>query len=408
MKQYDYLVLGAGPAGLSFACHMLELTGKKKTLLVLEKEQEAGGLCRSVLVDGAPLDIGGGHFLDVKRPEVNKFLFQYMGEEEWKRYHRDSRIQIHGHMISYPIEANIWQFPLEEQIAYLKSIAVAGCNVGEEVPQEFVKWIYWKLGKKIAEDYMLPYNRKMYGEELSRLGTYWMEKLPQVSFEDTLRSCLQKKAYGKNPGHTEFFYPAKYGFGELWRRMAQSISDHMVYGAEVCGINLTEGKVTCRNGETYQGKRIITTIPWTCFEFMEGIPLETYNLIGQLKHTGIVVQYFEENLKTDAQWIYFPDESIPYHRILVRNNFCQTGKGYWTETNKERFSGGRENAFVNEYAYPLNTVEKPDIMNKLLNQAAEKNVTGLGRWGEHQHYNADVVVERALRLAETMGRKEDE
>lgn len=224
MKQYDYLVLGAGPAGLSFACHMLELTGKKKTLLVLEKEQEAGGLCRSVLVDGAPLDIGGGHFLDVRRPEVNKFLFQYMGEEEWKRYHRDSRIQIHGHMISYPIEANIWQFPLEEQIAYLKSIAVAGCNVGEEVPQEFVKWIYWKLGKKIAEDYMLPYNRKMYGEELSRLGTYWMEKLPQVSFEDTLRSCLQKKPMGKILDIRNFL-PCKIW---IWRIME-------TYGAEYFG-----------------------------------------------------------------------------------------------------------------------------------------------------------------------------
>ena len=41
-------------------------------------------------------------------------------------------------------------------------------------------------------------------------------------------------------------------------------------------------------------------------------------------------------------------------------------------------------------------------------QETEKNVTGLGRWGEHQHYNADVVVERALRLAETMGREDDE
>ena len=92
----------------------------------------------------------------------------------------------------------------------------------------------------------------------------------------------------------------------------------------------------------------------------------------------------------------------------MRHNFCRTGNGYWTETNKDRFVGSRENAFVNEYAYPLNTVEKPDIMNRLLNQAAEKKVTGLGRWGEHQHYNSDAVVERALRLAEIMGRKKDE
>lgn len=70
---------------------------------------------------------------------------------------------------------------------------MAGCNLKEEMPQEFVSWIYWKLGDKIAENYMIPYNQKMFGEDLNQLGTYWLEKLPNVSFEETLLSCLTKK-----------------------------------------------------------------------------------------------------------------------------------------------------------------------------------------------------------------------
>jgi hypothetical protein len=45
--------------------------------------------------------------------------------------------------------------------------------------------------------HMIPYNQKMFGEDLNQLGTYWLEKLPNVSFEETLLSCLTKKAYGR-------------------------------------------------------------------------------------------------------------------------------------------------------------------------------------------------------------------
>ena len=87
----------------------------------------------------------------MRRPKVNEFLFQFMPEEEWDKFDRDSRIAVNGDVISHPIEANIWQMKLENQVEYLKSIAVAGCNLKEEMPQEFVSWIYWKLGDKIAE-----------------------------------------------------------------------------------------------------------------------------------------------------------------------------------------------------------------------------------------------------------------
>lgn len=394
-----YLILGAGPAGLTVA-NKLKQKGVAD-FLVLEREETAGGLCRSVDVDGSPFDIGGGHFLDVRRPHVNEFLFSFMPEIEWDKYDRDSRIEVNGNMVNHPIEANIWQMKISDQVEYLKSIAIAGCNIGKKMPDTFIDWIYWKLGSKVAEDYMIPYNQKMFNKELNQLGTYWLEKLPNVSFEETLLSCLQKKAYGTQPGHAQFYYPKKYGYGELWLRMAEEIKDNIEYSKSVKGIDFNTKNVTTADGCKYYADTIITTIPWLEFDEIIGMPEDIRSSIKELKYSSIQTEYFSNNLDTTCQWIYYPDPKLSYHRILVRHNFCPNSKGYWTETNSERIHMEESNnnfKYLNRYAYPLNTIKKPEIMNRLLSWAAGRNVIGLGRWGEHQHYNSDVTVERALNL----------
>lgn len=398
-----YLILGAGPAGLTVA-NVLKRVGITD-FCVLEKEETAGGLCRSVDVDGAAFDIGGGHFLDVRRPKVNEFLFTFMPESEWNKFTRDSRIVVNGNVVNHPIEANIWQMKIDDQVSYLKSIAAAGCNVGAKMPENFVDWIYWKLGDRIAQDYMIPYNQKMFSKELNQLGTYWLEKLPSVSFEETLRSCLMHKAYGKQPGHAEFYYPKKYGYGELWLRMADAVGGQIEYGKAVTSIDFDRHTIRTADGSSYSADVIITTIPWMEFEEIIGMPEEIRQSISKLKYSSIQTEYFTENLDTPCHWIYYPDAKLSYHRILVRHNFCTNSRGYWTETNSERIGMEAENdnfKYLNQYAYPLNTSEKPQIMKNLLTWSQERNVIGLGRWGEHQHYNSDVTVELAMRLAEKM------
>lgn len=404
-----YLILGAGPAGLTFANRLKQMG--EDSFLVLEREAEAGGLCRSKEVDGAPFDIGGGHFLDVRRPHVNDFLFGFMPENEWNLYIRDSRIIVNENEVGHPIEANIWQMKLEDQVAYLKSIAMAGCNQDKPMPEEFVDWIYWKLGNRIADDYMIPYNQKMFNKELNELGTYWLEKLPNVSFEETLLSCLEHKAYGTQPGHAQFYYPKKYGYGELWRRMAENLQEgetHVVYNASVCGIDFDEKKVYLEDDRSFEADVIVTTIPWVVFKELKGIPKELIEDIHKLKYSSVETRYYEKNLDTKAQWIYYPNPELAYHRILVRSNFCPNSRGYWTETNSQRIemipeADKKRFHYMNEYAYPLNTIEKPKIMQKLLAWSEQKGVYGLGRWGEWQHYNSDVTVDLALKLAEKLG-----
>ena len=403
MEKVKYLILGAGPAGLTFA-NILKQRGEE-SFLVLEKEAEAGGLCRSVMVDGSPFDIGGGHFLDVRRPKVNEFLFRFMPKEEWKLFERDSRIVIGTQEIGHPLEANIWQLELESQVRVLSSIAKAGCNSGVPMPEKFRDWIIWKLGDQIADMYMLPYNRKMFADELDELGTYWLEKLPNVSFEDTLRSCLTHKPYGQQPGHASFYYPEKYGYGELWLRMADAIAPKVLYDVKVTGLDCDRRQISTEDGRRFEAETIITTIPWNCFENLSGMPEDIQASIRQLKTSAIETRYVPEQLDTHAQWLYIPDEEKPYHRILVRHNFCQGSRGYWLETRKERvplFKGKAEYCYMNEYAYPLNTIGKPEIMKRLLIFCADKGIYGLGRWGEHCHYNSDLVVELAMNLAQRL------
>ena len=345
--------------------------------------------------------------MDVRRQHVNEFLFGFMPENEWELYNRDSRIVVNENEVSHPIEANIWQMKLENQVEYLKSIAIAGCNQDRPMPEEFVDWIYWKLGNRIAEDYMIPYNQKMFNKELNELGTYWLEKLPNVSFEETLLSCLTKKAYGTQPGHAQFYYPKKYGYGELWIRMAKAIDPNIEYGVGITGIDFDEKKVFLADGRSYKADAIITTIPWLEMKELKGMPEELVEKVHRLKYSSVETRYYGETMDTEAQWIYYPDEKLAYHRILVRSNFCQGSSGYWTETNSQRvsmISDTDKNRFnyMNQYAYPLNTIEKPVIMKEVLAWAEKKAVYGLGRWGEWQHYNSDVTVDLALKLAEKL------
>ena len=119
---------------------------------------------------------------------------------------------------------------------------------------------------------MIPYNQKMFGDNLNELGTYWFKKLPSVSFRQTLMSCLMKKANGKLSSHTEFYHPKKFGYGKVWLRMAQNISKHIEYDKTIRAIDFNAKTVTTADGGKYSAEKIITTIPWREFANLRGMP----------------------------------------------------------------------------------------------------------------------------------------
>lgn len=392
-----FLILGAGPAGLTCAS-FLKKHGVSD-FLVVEKEAEAGGLCRSVTFDGGPVDFGGGHILDVRRKNVLDFIFSYLPEREWNRFRRNTRIRIGNQEVGYPLESHIWQFPEELQIEYLESIARAGSVQGTPMPEAFSEWIYWKLGGKIAESYMLPYNRKIFSCNLDDLGTYWLYKLPDVSFREVLTSCLRHEPFGTLPGHAEFYYPKRSGYGEVFLRIADALKGKIVYRTPVRTLDWE----TLTVNREIQAEQIVNTVPWP--EFAASLPEEIAKEVGNLRYTSVDIDYFARKNRTDSHWTYFADPELSYHRILHRENFAPGTRGFWTETNSTRAAAPGDYHYRNPYAYPLNTIRKPEQIGRILKWAASHRIIGLGRWGEWEHMNSDVAMEKGMKLAESLSQR---
>ena len=396
MRRVRFCILGAGPSGLAFATALAH--AGCDSFVVLEKEAEAGGLCRSAEVDGAPLDIGGGHFLDLRRRHVLDWLFHYLPETEWQAFDRVAKIRLRGVEIDHPLEGNLWQLPLAAQLDFLESVAQAGCVRGAAEPDLFEDWVKWKLGARIAEEYMLPYNRKIWSLPLSSLAAGWIHKLPAVSFRETLTSCLERRSGGSLPAHGRFLYPRKGGYGEVWRRMGVSLGERLLCGYRLKSIDIERRTID----DAILADTIVNTIPWPEWPQLAVLPEEIRSAIDELVHTGILVDYQPENLPSSAHWIYEPDESLPHHRQLLRHNFVVGARGHWTETNAQRGRPTTSPRFVNEYAYPVATPSRDGAVAKVLAWARANRIVGLGRWGTWEHMNSDVAVEAGLTCAKDL------
>ena len=134
------------------------------------------------------------------------------------------------------------------------------------------------------------------------LGTYWLYKLPDVSFRETLQSCLEHKMFGALPAHGTFLYPKEYGYGEVWRRMGEALSDKLHLGETLTGVDVERRIV---NGK-YQADMIVNSVPWTFWAQNTALPEEVRAAIERLVQVPIDVDYVAETLPSDSHWTTIP------------------------------------------------------------------------------------------------------
>ena len=153
---YEYVIVGAGITGLASGRRLQQLG--EENFVILEGEDEVGGLCRTVEVEGHILDIGGGHVLHSRFPEVLDWIFEHIPKEDFNSFQTKVLIDLEGNDVQFPIELHLWQLPTDLQIEYLHSYLTAA---GRDIEYEnFESWIRNYLGDKIADNYMIPYNKK--------------------------------------------------------------------------------------------------------------------------------------------------------------------------------------------------------------------------------------------------------
>ncbi len=402
---YDYIVLGAGITGLTLLKKLREKGFNN--ILGLEAESEAGGLCRTFYVDGHACDIGG-HFFQTKYPDVEEFVFAAFPREKMYQINpRISKITLDGLDIDYPLEANLWQLPVEKQIAYLISIIRNGEASGKPEPKNYEEWIRWKLGDKICDDYLLPYNNKVWGVPSDQMDVDWLHKIPRIEVEEILRDSLEHtQDVEKYPAHIRPYYPLSGGYGRVIEAIAADINSFIKFNTKVTKLRYDEsGQIWYVNDE-FAAKNVITTMPWPdLFEAM-GRPSEIKEQMTKIKYNKLVISLFEtDENPTPYHWRYIPDPKQQHHREFFISNFAKDSKNYgtFTETNADRFDADNltfkgRNLFnyTTPAAYPLPLIGRTKAIGEILEYFKPKHLFGVGRWGEHLHHNHDVCMKHAI------------
>src|SRR2546428_2617796 len=100
------VIIGAGLAGLSTALHLAD-----REHIVLEREPEAGGLCRSRRVGEFVFDYTG-HLLHLRDPEIVGLVDRLL-PGAFEQIERRAAIRSHGKLLPYPFQANTYGLPPE-------------------------------------------------------------------------------------------------------------------------------------------------------------------------------------------------------------------------------------------------------------------------------------------------------
>lgn len=406
---YEYAIIGAGLTGITL-CKKLREKGITD-VVVLEKNDAPGGLCTTKIIDGHVLDIGGGHFFNTKHPEVFDYVFKYLPKDAFQYFERVSKLEIGEDTIDYPIESNIWQLPQEKEIEFLISIIRNGESLGKPEPHNYEEWIRWKLGDKVCDEYMIPYNEKLWGVSPQEMDVDWLYKIPRVDVQEVIRYCLEKKQdVNKFPAHIFFYYPKEGGFGAIVDALAKDELPYIRCGTEVTRLEHKDGLWLVN--DAIQARNVINTTPWNDLFQALGEPSELEEDFAHIRYNRIVVSLYEKDYDVNWHWRYIPDPGKAFHREFYIPNFAMDSKkgGLYLETNEHRFAEGEvtvdgrqsKGDFLTDAAYPIPVIGHAQAIGHILEYYRPMHLYGVGRWGQHQYQNADVSMHEAIRFVESL------
>ena len=232
-----YLIVGAGISGLTFANY------SDDDYLIVEKEKEVGGYCRTVKRNGYTWDFGG-HFFHFKTDEFKKKFIDKMKQEDIIYNNKCTKILYKGKFIDFPFQTNIHQLEKDEFIDCLYDLF----NKSEkEKYDNFLDMLYGKFGKSIVEKFLKPYNEKLYATDLRNLDVDAMGRFfPYADKEAIINNMKNSKV---NSYNSTFLYP-KNGAGSFIEILYNNLDKNKVLlNTKVESIDLKEKRAQLSNGK---------------------------------------------------------------------------------------------------------------------------------------------------------------
>ena len=385
MQHYDYLIVGSGLFGATFA-YRAKQVGKK--CLVIDKRPHLGGNVYCENVEGINVHKYGAHIFHTSNKKVWDFVNSIV---EFNRYTNSPVANYQGKLYNLPFNMNtfyqMWgvttpeeaQAKIEEQ----KAEAVAKMKAdGVSEPRNLEEQAQILIGKDIYERLIKGYTEKQWGRKCTELPAFIIKRLPvRLVFDN---NYFNDKYQGIPIG----------GYNKL--------IDGLLAGVD-----------TMINTDFFDFKRV--------YNSAKGLwELETGYLkieAAKIVYTGQLDQFFDYRLgKLNFRTVRFEQEilntpnyqgnavvnyteaKVPYTRVIEHKHFEMFGQEVYkcpkTVISKE-FSTEWQSGM--EPYYPVNDDRNNQLADQYRSLAAqEKNVIFGGRLAEYKYYDMAPIVEKVL------------
>lgn len=427
-------ILGGGLSAISLAC-FLQNREDIAEINILEKEDRAGGLCRTFETNGIEYDVGP-HIIFSKDKEILDFMNGLL-EGNIAQIRRSNRILHQKRFVQYPFENDLSKLP-EQDKNYCVNAFLHNPYENYDA-QNMLQFFLKTFGEGITNTYLRPYNEKIWKYDPSFMDTQMVDRIPKPPKEDILRSAAGETVEGYL--HQLYFtYPQQGGtealVKALIKRLSQKVKIHT--GTEVLSVKKQQDIFIIETTKgSFSSERLVSTMPVNLLaKKYENTPEDIRKTAEELKYNSIVIAVV--NVKPDAAKDNFAfmiaDKEVKFHRLskldfLGRHYHKENSVSYMLEITYRKndltdlasdeeitqqiIDGLQKIGFISsqedvnftdlkrfEYAYVIYDLNHRRNMDKLKDYFKGEGINLNGRFGSFEYLNMDAVIKQSKQLAD--------
>lgn len=303
------VIVGAGVSGLAYAGF------SKNECLLLEKDAEIGGYCKTIKWGDFVWDYSG-HFFHFRDTFLEDYICRNMVHDDIRYCEKHTQIFYRQKYIDFPFQKNIHQLDLDEFIDCLYDLFT---TTGNDY-FTFKQMLYAKFGQSIAEKFLIPYNEKLYACDLNRLDVDAMGRFfPYADKEEIIRNF---KKTNNNSYNSHFTYP-RGGAIEYVKSLASYIGKSNICLNEcVKSIDVTEKTIKTDKREL-KYDNLISTMPFPLLMQCCSMEYDT-DIYSWNKVLVFNLGFDKKGKDVFNNWIYVPSKDFCFYRVGYYDNIFAT------------------------------------------------------------------------------------